>query len=137
MDLNIPLSVEITQNGKVVYEKTIRANDINDGSAVKEYELIGAESVVDMDAEYTVVYKAAIFDRVVELASKDFNVEDDTTGGTTGGGNGAKGKGNGVAASAYGGGGGGHGGMFDYASHTFNYSGGSGAKGVVIIRNHR
>lgn len=58
-------------------------------------------------------------------------------GGTTGGGNGANGKGNGVAASAYGGGGGGHGGMFDYASHTFNYSGGRGANGVVIIRNHR
>ena len=74
-DLNIPLVIEITQNGEVVYRAEIRDNDINAENLVWEYELTDVNSYVDLDAEYTVTYKAAIFDRVVELDSKTVNEE--------------------------------------------------------------
>ena len=79
-DLNIPLTIEFIQNGEVVYEAVARDNDINAETLGWDFEIGGLDDIIDLDGEYTVVLKAAIFDRVVEVSSKTFNapvVDDD------------------------------------------------------------
>ncbi len=71
-DLSIPLTIEVVQNGEVVFSAVERDHAINAGdlSEVFKYDIT---AYVDADAEYTITYKAAIFDRVVELASVTMN----------------------------------------------------------------
>ena len=65
-DLSIPLIIEVIQNGEVVYKVVERDHAINTGdtSETFKYDLAG---YVDTTKPYSIVYKAAVFDRVVEL----------------------------------------------------------------------
>lgn len=83
-DLSIPLKIEIVQNGEVVYSVTERDHAINTGDLTETFKY-DISKYVDLDAEYTITFKAAIFDRVVELGKYVMNeTTDDGNGAGTG-----------------------------------------------------
>ena len=65
-DLSLPLIIEVEQNGEIVFSTVERDHVINTGDETSTftYDLTG---LVDASKEYTVTYKVAVFDRVVEL----------------------------------------------------------------------
>lgn len=71
-DLSVPLTIEVVQDGKVVFRNVERNQTINNGntSEIFQYDL---SSCVDSNKEFTVIYKASVFDRVVELEQVTFN----------------------------------------------------------------
>lgn len=71
-DLSIPLKIEIVQNGEVVYSVTERNHAINTGDVTETFKY-DISKYVNLDAEYTITFKAAIFDRVVELGKYVMN----------------------------------------------------------------
>lgn len=79
-DLSVPLMIEVVQNGEVVFSNVERNQTVNTGntSEIFQYDL---SSFVDPEKEFTVTYKAAVFDRVVELRQVTLNtpVQEDPT----------------------------------------------------------
>lgn len=66
--LNIPLIIEVIQDGKVVYEYIENENIMKVAGDSKEFE-IDIEKVADVSKEYVIQCKAAIFDKVCSLGS--------------------------------------------------------------------
>lgn len=65
-DLSIPLMIEVVQDGKVVFADVEDSHAVNTGatSATFQYDI---SEYVDAAKEYSIIYKAAVFDKVVEL----------------------------------------------------------------------
>lgn len=66
--LNIPIIIEVIQDGEVVYEYIENENIMKVAGDSKEFEIDIAE-VTDVSKEYVIQCKAAIFDKVCSLGS--------------------------------------------------------------------
>ena len=67
-ELNIPVIVEVIKDGELVYELKTRDFVVNDETASATM-IIDVGENIDTSNGYIVQVKAAVFDRVVELAS--------------------------------------------------------------------
>lgn len=81
-DLSIPLMIQVVQDGKVVHTQVERNHVVNSKNTTASYTYDFAK-YVDASKDYTIVYKAAIFDRVVELARVSSKVSDENKDNTT------------------------------------------------------
>lgn len=65
-DFSIPLIFEVIQDGKVVFSSVEDSHSVNMGRTCEtfKYDISG---YVNAEKEYSILYKAAVFDRVVEL----------------------------------------------------------------------
>lgn len=70
--LNIPIIVEVVQDGEVVYTSITRENVVNDEVNSAAITVDAAE-YVDSSKEFSVQCKAAVFDRIVNLGSVGIN----------------------------------------------------------------
>lgn len=75
-ELSIPLIMEVVQDGKVVFSSVEGSHSINDGDTSETFRYDISE-YVDGTREYSVIYKAAVFDKVVELDKVVMNKADD------------------------------------------------------------
>jgi len=65
-ELNIPLVIQVAQDGKVVHTQIERGNKVTADQMSASYEYDFAKVLAGAD-EFEVVVKAAVFDRIVEL----------------------------------------------------------------------
>ncbi|MCI9340436.1 MAG: sortase B protein-sorting domain-containing protein [Dorea sp.] len=65
-DFSIPLMIEVIQDGKVVFSGTEDSHAINAGDTSETFRY-DISKYIDAAREYSIIYKAAVFDRVVEL----------------------------------------------------------------------
>lgn len=66
--LNIPLIIEVIQDGEVVYEIVNRDFVVNE-EMTSTTILVDIAENIDVSKDYTVEFKAAVFDKVVELGT--------------------------------------------------------------------